>query len=487
MGLRKFWKPPKEMSLEESRDFRQENGSRSQPSDDSINRKMKFDSFKSYASNQPKKAVVPITPQGQEEYSSYDNHENSYQQQSSKPNLSQYHSSYNSSESSFTPYKSQRSQSYQSYQPYGDSQTLKTQTAATATTDDFNNYNSYDPYGPGATDNQTIKTDVTKTAATDLNNYDTYDPYGEANTLNPDVTDSFQQLQLNESKTTQNVQDQDQKFDPYGPAASTAATQDLNFNNYEPAEFDEFQDYDHDEFSQELNEDEAELARITRQTKDLREDTVNVSSNIVSNLKQGNITAMNSLGVLGSQREKIYSMERKMNNIEDVQEETTEHIKQLDHYKRPLYHIKINNPLTKAKRGRAREAAMDRKMYEQDAREDATNANLYASQNALLSQFNNESSENIQSELKNKYEYERRVKEAQKYLTSDHDQEDADMENQIASNLEDALKEAERLKNKAIAMSDEISKQNQDLQQMSERTTKANHRVMKATSRLRGV
>lgn len=482
MGLKKFWKAPKEMTLEESKEFRQSNGARSQPSEDSINRKMKFESFKSYASTQPKKTVAPILPQGQDTYSFYDNYDDSYQQQSSsRPEVARNNSSYDPSVSSYTPYKSQRTTSYQSYEPSNDPPALKKQATSTST-NDFNNYDSYDPYGQ-ATNNKTVKTGVTKATATDFNNYDSYDPYGDAKTADPTVTDSLQQLQLNESKQAEG----EQEFDPYGPAASVAATQELNFNNYEPAEFDEFQDYDHDEFSQELNEDEAELARITRQTKDLREDTVNVSSNIVNNLKQGNITAMNSLGVLGSQREKIYTMERKMNNIEDIQEETTEHIKQLDHYRRPLYHIKINNPLTKAKRAKAREAAMDRKMYEQDSREEATNANLYASQNALLSQFNNDSAENIQSELREKYEYERRVQEAQKYLTTDHDQEDADMENQIASNLEGAIKEAERLKLKAIAMSDEISKQNQDLQNISERTTKANHRVLKSTSRLRGI
>lgn len=475
MGLKKFWKPPKEMTLEESRAIREENGSRNQPSEDSVNRKMKFDSFRNFASAQPKKAVVPVAPVGQETYTPYDTSENGYQSSQQAKN-----DSYDPSFSSYTPYKAQRSTSYQSYQPESKGQTLATQRSA-ASTEDFNNYNSYDPYGG---DTQTVKTSATK-PTTDFNNYDTYDPYGDAKTVQPDVTDSFQQLQLDESKNSNAPQETE--FDPYGPAASSSAGQEINFNNYEPAEFDEFQEYDHNEFSQELNEDEAELARITRQTKDLREDTVNVSSNIVNNLRQGNMTATNSLGVLGSQREKIYTMERKMNNIEDVQEETTEHIKQLDHYKRPLYHIKINNPLTKARRARAREAAMDRKMYEQDAREEATNANLYASQNALLSQFNDDSSENVHSDLKEKYEYERRIKEAQKYLTSDHDQEDGDMENQIARNLEDALKEAEKLKSKAIAMSEEITKQNTDLQNMSERTTKANHRVLKATSRLRGI
>lgn len=484
MGL-KFWKAEKEMTLEESQEFRQANGSRAKPSQDSLNRKLKFSAFNSFTESQPKRSniVAPILPQGQSEdqYSSYDdvtttqlNDYQPYDQQSQRrqPSQSKY-PSYNNSDNDFNNYNS----GYKSSVGYGTA---------------INTSNSTLPQQPQ-------QSQQSQPDDQDFNSYDRYDPYSEYKDTGREdqkdqMTSDFQQMQLNDNSQQQQQQQQsrgetEQEFDPYGPAANLGTQEELNFNEFHHDEFGQQQHYDQQEFdSQDLNEDEQELSRIVRQTKDLREDTLQVSNNIVSNLKQGNVTAVNSLGVLGSQREKIYSMERKMNNIEDIQEETTEHIKQLDHYKRPLYHIKINNPLTKSRRARQRELAMDRKMYEQDAREDATNANLYASQNALLNQFHDDDDGSAEvSELKAKYDYERRIEEAKKYLTSDHDQEDADIENQIGKNLEDALKQAEKLKLRAVAMNEEISKQNADLQNMAERTTKANHRVLKSTSRLRGI
>lgn len=91
------------------------------------------------------------------------------------------------------------------------------------------------------------------------------------------------------------------------------------------------------------------------------------------------------------------------------------------------------------------------------------------------------------SELQEKYDYDRRVKEAAKYLTKDHDEEDERMEVEIGTNIDQAQKFANHLKKKAEAMNLEIQQQNRDLNEASENVDHLDDKIVMTTRRIRGI
>lgn len=312
------------------------------------------------------------------------------------------------------------------------------------------------------------------------------------------LTAGVQELQLQKEQTQQ----QEQDFDPYGPSAQLQAstqtqaqtqklseqsnTADLDLNAYEPTPEMQQQDtpYDEDEFEEDVDEDEEELNRIQRQTKDVREDTVNLSRTLIDNLGQANVTATNTLGVLGNQREKIYELESNIGTMKVQQRFVDDHVKDLEHYNRSLFHIKVNNPFTRNSRRRAKEQAFLAQKQEDRANKDKLNGELYQSQRAIMDQLKND---NVKSELQEKYDYDRRVKEASKYLTKDHDEEDERMEVEIAANIEHAQKLANNLKKKAQLMNNEIGEQNNNLKQVSENVDYMDDKITMTTRRIRGI
>ncbi|CAI8510040.1 unnamed protein product [Pichia kudriavzevii] len=293
-----------------------------------------------------------------------------------------------------------------------------------------------------------------------------------------DAATGMQALQLQEEQKQKQEQEQNQGFDPYGPTVSTQT--DLDLNDYQPAE----QAYDEDEFEEDLDEDEEELNRIQRQTKDVREDTVQLSRQLVDNLVQANDTATNTLGVLGSQREKIYEMQNNIGTMKVQQRFVDDHVKDLEHYNRSLFHIKVSNPFTRNSRRRAKDQAFLAQRQEDRSNKDRLNKDLLNSQKALI---NGLKVDQTKSELQEKYDYDRRVKEAAKYLTKDHDEEDERMEVEIGTNIDQAQKFANHLKKKAEAMNLEIQQQNRDLNEASENVDHLDDKIVMTTRRIRGI
>ncbi|TID30324.1 hypothetical protein CANINC_001111 [Pichia inconspicua] len=321
---------------------------------------------------------------------------------------------------------------------------------------------------------------------------ESYNHEDDNSTLHADASvaaigSGMQALQL-EAEHKQVEQVQDNGFDPYGPAVGQVQDQEtvqegIDLNAYEPTPV-----YDDEEF-EELDEDEEELNRIQRQTKEVRGDTVHLTRQMVDNLANANVTASNTLGVLGNQREKIYEMENNVGTMNVQTRFVDDHVKELEHYNRSLFHIKMNNPFTRSARRKAKDRAFLAQRQEDRLQKDNLNSSLYESQQAIMDQLNNGNGgvNGGKSELQEKYEYERRVREANKYLTADHDEEDERQEVEIAANLERAQKFAETLKKKAQLMSHEIGKQNKDLQNISQNVDNIDDKVVMSTRRIRGI
>ncbi|OUM52772.1 hypothetical protein BVG19_g1993 [[Candida] boidinii] len=586
MGLKKFFKPPKEMTQEESREFLENNGVTVKRDYASDGRRFKFGEFSKYTKDKVSKQE-PLRPRGwtpppdpndsANDFNSSNNDlnasnippysapANSNTGNSSDPYSSGNGNVYETQTSNSDPYSygndpyQQRPQSLQqrqnSYNRNGsanDSRFGSTSrknsamngvgvgavagSVAGASAASFasrrqnsssngqQQQNSYDPYTQTASSGTGSKNSDDPYAADPYSNnndpYANYDPYSGNNdpyssTGGGALSHSMSQLSVNGkqmSNTGSGSFQQQQLMDQNETALQQQEQQqqqqrsnddDLDLNNY-PGEYQNntYQSYGEQEYDpysqqeqeqvQEVDSEEEEVNRIIRQSKETREATVQSSQNILSHLRQADETATNTIGVLGSQREKMFQIERDLNTMGSQQRFVGEHVKDLEHYNRGLFHVKVSNPFTKkARRKQAEDLVTLRRQQDRD-RDSALNAELSKVQNGLIGELKNngEDPENqllTKSDLRAKYEYERRVKEATQYLTSDHDEYDEKNEVEISENVDEAHRLAGMLRKKANVISGEIDSQNHKLRKMAEKVDKVDDTLVAHTNRLRGI
>ncbi|GME85193.1 unnamed protein product [Ambrosiozyma monospora] len=241
---------------------------------------------------------------------------------------------------------------------------------------------------------------------------------------------------------------------------------------------------------EELDSEEEEINRIVRQTKDVRGETVKSSQNILNHLRGADDTGANVIGTLGAQREKMYAIEHNLNAMDTQQRYIDDHVKDLEHYNRGLFHIKTSNPFTKSTRKRAAETKLLAQKQADRERSSELNSTLYQTQNQLGGQLkdpNGNGYDAMKSELQEQKDYEQRVKQATKYLTSEADEEDERMEVEFSRNIDEAQVLAGRLKQKANLISEEVESQNARLRAISEKVNKADDKLTISTSRIRGI
>ncbi|GMF01633.1 unnamed protein product [[Candida] boidinii] len=434
MGLKKFFKPPKEMTQEESREFLENNGVTVKRDYASDGRRFKFGEFSKYTKDKVSKQE-PLRPRGwtpppdpndsANDFNSSNNDlnasnippysapANSNTGNSSDPYSSGNGNVYETQTSNSDPYSygndpyQQRPQSLQqrqnSYNRNGsanDSRFGSTSrknsamngvgvgavagSVAGASAASFasrrqnsssngqQQQNSYDPYTQTASSGTGSKNSDDPYAADPYSNnndpYANYDPYSGNNdpyssTGGGALSHSMSQLSVNGkqmSNTGSGSFQQQQLMDQNETALQQQEQQqqqqrsnddDLDLNNY-PGEYQNntYQSYGEQEYDpysqqeqeqvQEVDSEEEEVNRIIRQSKETREATVQSSQNILSHLRQADETATNTIGVLGSQREKMFQIERDLNTMGSQQRFVGEHVKDLEHYNRGLFHVK---------------------------------------------------------------------------------------------------------------------------------------------------
>ncbi|KAG7813302.1 hypothetical protein KL921_000848 [Ogataea angusta] len=424
MGLRNIFKPPKDMSKEDVKEFLQDEGIRVRDEENRHRRKFKFGEFSKYAQDETQDRPVLM------------------------PRIHQEPASHESSAGS-----------------------------------------SEDPYNPATQSTISNVTQETANQHGGLGRYDgapsyhTFDPYDNDGSASVNQQ-SLHQPQLQQVQTTQKQQSihdiyetqaQDDDFDPNSYPQAAAST------------YDPYLESEQQQVEEEVDEEEEEINRIKRQTKDVREATLKSTHNILGHLRQADDTAVNTLGTIGAQKEKMYEMEKSLNGMDTHQRFVDEHVKQLEHYNRGLFHIKASNPFTKKSRMRAAEQRFLAQRQADRERDANLSSNLYHTQNEIIDQLRDSKEPVVNSELKEKYEYERRVKEASRFLGEEHDEEDERMEVEYSKNVDEAQKLATNLRRKANLLSQEIMSQNKNLKDISEKVNKVDDKLVLTTNRIRGI
>ncbi|QPG73919.1 hypothetical protein FOA43_001234 [Brettanomyces nanus] len=474
MGLKKLFRPPKDMTREQEQEYLQNNGVMIKNESNYHRRKFKFGEFAKFTKEKAQD-IEPLKPRDR----SRDAREQAARDDGYGGGT-----------------YSAPSTSYRQRNTYTDGHA--TQSAPTSKENGYGTSSS----GSGSGSYQPVSQSSYGLYAEGKSGQ-TYDPYAQQNQHKDSnsgvdaagVVGGVTSLQVQKQAEQQQ---QEQHYDPYAQEAETQ-TIETDFNRYPNAGQGQGQDQYYNpalepqqeqEEEQEVDLEEEEVNRIMRQTKDVREATVKSSGNILRNLKEADDSATNTMGTLGAQHEKMYEMEKNMNLMDTQQRFLQDHVKELEHYNRGLFHIKAGNPFTRKSRKKAAEKRflMDRQADRQ--RESQLNGKLYSSQQAIIGQMKDDDgrdAEVVDSDLKTREDYQRRVQAASKYLTEEHDEEDEKMEVEFGRNMDEAQKMAKNLHSKANVIAQEISSQNKGLQEISEKVNRVDDKMVVTTNRIRGI
>ncbi|VEU20297.1 DEKNAAC101148 [Brettanomyces naardenensis] len=496
MGFSRIFKAPKEMTREQGRDLLEENGVAINDESEAYKRKFKFGEFAKYTKEQGA-TVNQIRPrrtgrEGDRVHSEERGYSEPFSEQPYSAPTGSYRqkNTYSQRESERGGYRGDQRRAPLQNSPYGNPYGAQSAPVSREKYSEGGSSGSYQPATQssyGSYGYQNSKKVPASEGASMINGV--YDPYAPEETKNLSRVGTAQPQQVQQ-------QVQGQHYDPYAQEGAEVAadteTLETDFNRYPNAQqeraYDPYMVEGQQKDVEEVDEEEEEINRIVRQTKDVREATVKSSANVLRHLKEADDSATNTLGALGSQREKMYEMEHGMNLMDTQQLSVDEHVKDLEHYSRGLFHIKASNPFTRKSRRRAVEQRLLLQRQADRERDSELNNRLRSSQQAIIGELKEgESDVVIQSDLQDKEDYDRRVRAASKYLTDEHDKEDEEMEVDYGRNLDEAHKLARRLHEKANVISQEIASQNKGLEVISEKVNKVDDKMLVATNRIRGI
>ncbi|CDK29450.1 unnamed protein product [Kuraishia capsulata CBS 1993] len=239
---------------------------------------------------------------------------------------------------------------------------------------------------------------------------------------------------------------------------------------------------------QQEEEDEA-VEGIKGQIRTIKQDTLYSSNNMLAHLNKAREDARNTLGETGNQGYKLNEIEQDLHLAEKQQKVAEQGVKDLAHYNRGLFSVRVGNPFNRKTKLRAEEARFknERILHKQEAQE-RTKEWYRAQQNLVDSMENGVSrtKHGVNSPIYQKYERERVLNEAKKYQF-EADEEDDELEVGIAKNTDEALKIASDLKNMSLTMGQEIDRQNKIIANIGDRADRIDTNLSYDVQRLKRI
>ncbi|KAF0269826.1 hypothetical protein FOG48_01120 [Hanseniaspora uvarum] len=251
-----------------------------------------------------------------------------------------------------------------------------------------------------------------------------------------------------------------------------------DFNNApenQGSRFVSFEEMQRQQQEQQLREEDEEVDTIKKQIRFTKQSSAASTRNTLKMARDAEIAGLNTLGMLGSQSEKLGNVETNLTLMKIHNREADDKVSELKKLNRSVFAVHVSNPFTSKRRAREFEERvknqreLDKQMQMDDRRklDDSTKAighTLSSAYNQHKSDLNGETvavkEQNSKGEILNKNK---------KYMF-EGDSEDEDLEVEIDRNLNEIGKISGRLKKIALSQSDEVEKQHSRLNQIENDT-----------------
>lgn len=239
----------------------------------------------------------------------------------------------------------------------------------------------------------------------------------------------------------------------------------------------------HQEQTQKYDSEDEDVEQIKGQIRFTKQESVNSTRNALRVAAEAEESGRNTLGMLGSQGESIANTESSLALAETQNRIAEEKAKELKIANRSMFAVHVSNPFNSKRKQEEQEALLKQQRAQEQISRESRRRVAYDSEQRVMGGLNNGPSNTA---LKYRNQSRQGTVERQKYQF-EADSEDEEMENEIDNNL-DALHDASgRLRKLAIATNEEVSKQNDRLDNIANKTDDLDVNVHLNTSRLANI
>ncbi|RLV88940.1 Protein transport protein SEC9 [Spathaspora sp. JA1] len=258
---------------------------------------------------------------------------------------------------------------------------------------------------------------------------------------------------------------------------------DLNFQ--EEQEYDDLNlDIDSNLPEQEqVNSEDEEIEAIKQDIRFTKQESVQSTRNTLRMAQEADASGTNTLGMLGSQSERLYNAEQNLLLADTQTKIADEKVKQLHRLNRSIFIPASGNPFNKKARLRQQEEKIKAQKSQEKYLRESHRQEMYASEQRIKEGITNNSTS---SEVYAKYQGAKDLQAASRYQF-ENDSEDDEMEKEIAGNLDQIGQYAKKLSSMANTMGKEVESQNTRLRKIEEDADRLDINVHMNNTRLSNI
>jgi len=227
-------------------------------------------------------------------------------------------------------------------------------------------------------------------------------------------------------------------------------------------------------------DNEEDVEEIKSQIHSVKQDSVNSTLKSLQMLEQAEQSGMNTLNKLGEQTHRINHTERQLDLAEAHAERAADQAARLKRINGSMFGFDIENPFTKGKREANELARVQSMQGEQRASREQMRAGNWESQQRINAALK-------QGQKPPGYQPGKSTQASRSKFQFEADDEDNALEDQLDSNLDAISVGLTRLNAMAVASGQEIKKQNETLDRVSDKTKILDDRIVGATHKLKKI
>lgn len=220
-------------------------------------------------------------------------------------------------------------------------------------------------------------------------------------------------------------------------------------------------------FEGEMNSEDEDVEEIKREIRFTKNESVQSTRNTLQMAAEAEAAGRNTLGMLGSQGERVANTERTLALAESQTKIADEQSRELLRLQRSIFVPNMSNPFNSKRRMQEKEAKIKSEHLQEQIMRERRRQTAFESEQRVLNGLN----QPMQSETALKYKREMaRESEERRRMQFEADSEDEAVEDEIDANLEGISQAAGRLKNLSVSMNEEIDSQNRRLDRITDQT-----------------
>lgn len=234
---------------------------------------------------------------------------------------------------------------------------------------------------------------------------------------------------------------------------------------------------------EQVNSEDEEIEAIKGEIRFVKKESVQLTRNTLRMAQEADVSGTNTLGMLGSQSERLYNAEQTLLLADTQTKIADEKVKELKRLNRSIFVPATGNPFNKKSRLRQQELKLKTEKEQEKYLRETNRQGMYASEQRIKQGFTNNATS---SDTHNKYQNEKYLLQAQRYKFED-DSEDDELEKEIGSNLDQIATFLKKLKSTAQVMGQEVNAQNDRLRKIEEDADRLDINVHLNSSRLNNI